>query len=57
MKEQHPGVKPSDKEYLSLRKTMTSKWYNKQEEATHSMYTKLAETWNTEAPPPEVQRK
>ena len=57
MEQQHLGLKPSDKEYLGLRKVMTSEWYNEQPKATRSMYKKLTETWNTETPPPEVQRK
>ena len=57
MEQQHPGLKPLDKEYLGLQKVMMSEWYKEQPKVTHSMFEKLAETWNTEAHPPEVQKK
>ena len=57
MKEQHPEMNPAAKEYLRLRQILASKWYKKQAETRRSMYQKLAETWNKENSPPEVQRK
>ena len=57
MEQRHPGLKPSDKEYLGLQKVMTSEWYKEQSKETRSMFKKLTKTWNTEAPPPEVQKK
>ena len=57
MEQQHPGLKLSDKEYLGLLKVMASEWYKEQPKVTYSMFGKLIETWNTEAPPPEVQKK
>ena len=57
MKEQHPEMNPAAKEYLGLRQILASEWYKKQLETRRSMYQKLAETWNKENSPPEVQRK
>ena len=57
MKEQHPEMIPSAKEYLGLRQVLASKWYKQQPEMRRSMYQKLAETWNTENSLAEVQRK
>lgn len=57
MEQLHPGLKPSDKEYLGFHKVMTSEWYHMQPKTSRSMYKQLTETWNTESPPPEIQRK
>ena len=57
MKEQHPEMNPAAKEYLRLRQILASERYKKQLETRRSMYQKLAETWNKENSPPEVQRK
>jgi hypothetical protein len=57
MEEEHPGMKPSDKQYLGLCKVMTSEWYHSQPKTSRSLYKKLAETWNTESPPSEIQKK
>ena len=57
MKEQHPEMIPSAKEYFRLQQVLASEWYKQQLETRRSMYQKLAETWNTENSPAEVQRK
>ena len=57
MKEKHPEMIPSAKEYLGLQQVLASEWYKQQPETRRSMYQKLAETWNMENSPAEVQRK
>ena len=57
MQEKHLEMIPLAKEYLRLQQVLASEWYKQQPETRRSMYQKLAETWNTENSPAEVQRK
>lgn len=57
MQEQHPGVKTSDREYIGLRQTLTSQWYNEQSKARLNCFKETARIWNKDGPPSQIQQK
>ena len=54
----HPGLQPSDREYLGFCKTLTSTWYKEElSDTMHDTYKEMAKMWNTESPPSHIQKK